>query len=67
MKDKENVRFVFKSLFFRGKMYIVIVAHFLSPSDANYRTSSYESSVLQISGKWEETYIVLKFFWQKSF
>ena len=52
----------FRSLFFRGKRYIVIVPHFLSPPDANYRTLSYESSVLQISGKWEETYIVLKFF-----
>lgn len=37
----------FKCLFFRGKMCIVVVPHFLSPSDANYRTPSYEISVLQ--------------------
>ena len=32
---------------FLTAMYIVIVPHFLSPSDANYRTLSYESRVLQ--------------------
>lgn len=49
----------FKCLFFRGKMCIVVVPHFLSPSDANYRTRAMKSVFYSISEK-REIYIVLE-------